>query len=496
MFSHCLAPPKYPAFSRLVLGAALLCLFLSSAAAQALSPCRVAGFGTQVQCGSVQRALNPAQLQGVQIEVHYVVVPALARRKLSDPVFLLAGGPGQSAIALAPLLTKQMRRLNNRRDLVFVDQRGTGKSAPLQCEDDQRSPLAQQLDPMRRNALMRQCLGQLQKLPHGDLRFFTTSLAMQDIDAVRQALAAPRINLVGGSYGTRAALEYTRQFPQYVRRMVIDGVAPPDIALPASVSTDSQAAFDALLASCEQDAGCQKAYPKLRADWAALLAQLPQPVTLTHPLTGTPERLTLTREMVLGSVRGPLYSPALTSALPYAITQAQQDRFDALMGLSGALATNKASRLAIGMHMSVVCAEDMPRLAASTDKPGADFGGEFGQVYIDTCAYWPRGAVADAFYTVPASQAPALVFSGGLDPVTPVRHGARITQALGSKAQHVVVPNAGHGVMALDCVRDVVFRFIDTVDDAQATAVDAACAKTIPRPAVFMPVTNAPPTPP
>jgi pimeloyl-ACP methyl ester carboxylesterase len=290
MFSHCLAPPKYPAFSRLVLGAALLCLFSLSAAAQALSPCRVAGFGTQVQCGSVQRALNPAQLQGVQIEVHYVAVPALARRKLSDPVFLLAGGPGQSAIGLAPLLTKQMRRLNNRRDLVFIDQRGTGKSAPLQCEDDQRSPLAQQLDPMRRNALMRQCLGQLQKLPHGDLRFFTTSLAMQDIDAVRQALGAPSINLVGGSYGTRAALEYARQFPQYVRRMVIDGVAPPDIALSASVSTDSQAAFDALLASCEQDAGCQKAYPKLRADWAALLAQMPQPVTLTHPLTGVPER--------------------------------------------------------------------------------------------------------------------------------------------------------------------------------------------------------------
>lgn len=466
----------------------LLCLFALPAAAQTLSPCRVAGFSTQVQCGMVQRALNPAQPQGVQIEVHYVVVPALARRKLADPVFLLAGGPGQSAIGLAPLLTKQMRRLNNRRDLVFVDQRGTGQSAPLQCDDDQRSPLAQQLDPVRRSTLMRQCLGQLQKLPYGDLRFFTTPLAMQDIDAVRIALGAPRINLVGGSYGTRAALEYARQFPLQVRRMVIDGVAPPDIALPASVSTDSQAAFNALLAACEQDASCQKAYPKLRADWAALLAQLPQPVTLTHPLTGAPESLTLTREMVLGSVRGPLYSPALASALPYAITQAQQGRYDALMGLAGALTTNKSARLAIGMHLSVVCAEDMPRLDKSTDKPGADFGGEFGQLYIDTCAYWPRGTVPDAFYTVPASKAPALVLSGGLDPVTPVRHGARIAQALGSKAQHVVVPNAGHGVMTLECMRDVLYRFIDVEDDAQATTVDAACVKNIPRPPAFMPV--------
>ena len=496
MISHSLALPKHPVLSRLVHSALLGCWFwLSTAAtAQTLTPCRVAGFSTQVQCGTVQRALNPAQPQGVQIEVRYVVVPALARRKLADPVFLLAGGPGQSAIGLAPLITKQMRRLNNRRDLVFVDQRGTGRSAPLQCDDDQRSPLAQQLDPVRRAELMRQCLAQLQKLPYGDLRFFTTTLAMQDIDAVRVALGAPRINVVGGSYGTRAALEYARQFPLQVRRMVIDGVAPPDMALPASVSTDSQAAFNALLAACEQDASCQKAYPQLRADWAALLARLPQPVTLNHPLTGAPESLTITREMLLASVRGPLYSPALASALPHAITQANQGRFDALMGLAGALTSNKADRLAIGMHLSVVCAEDMPRLAASSDKPGADFGGEFGQLYAQACTYWPRGTVQQAFYTVPASQAPALVLSGGLDPVTPVRHGARIAQALGSKAQHVVVPNAGHGVMTLECMRDVLYRFIDSEDDAQATAVDAACVKTIPRPPAFMPVavTKAP----
>jgi pimeloyl-ACP methyl ester carboxylesterase len=116
-------------FFRFVQSVLLGLLFSGTATAQALSPCRVAGFSTQVQCGSVQRALNPDQAKGAQIEVHYVVVPALARRKLPDPVFFLAGGPGQSAIGIAPALTQQMRRLNNRRDLVFVDQRGTGRSA-------------------------------------------------------------------------------------------------------------------------------------------------------------------------------------------------------------------------------------------------------------------------------------------------------------------------------------------------------------------------------
>lgn len=461
------------------------------AGADPLQSCRVPGFRTEVQCGVVQRALDPAQPAGTRIDVHYVVLPALARRKLADPVFFLAGGPGQSAIAVAPMLAQQMSRLNNRRDLVFVDQRGTGISAPLMCDEDRHSTLAQQLDRLRRDALLRQCLSQLQKLPYGDLRFFTTTLAMQDVDAVRQALGAPRINLVGVSYGTRAALEYMRQFPQAVRRSVLDSVAPPDMVLPASVSMDNQAAFNALLAACEQEAACARSYPRLRTDWSALLASLPKAALLTHPLTGATERLTLTRDMLLGSVRTPLYSPAVASALPHAITEAALGRYDALVGLGSLFGGRGPNRPAEGMHFSVVCAEDMPRLAAPPDKPGQDFGAEFGQLYASVCAYWPHGSVPAAFYAVSPSTAPVLVLSGGLDPVTPPRHGARVAQALGPMTQHVVVPNAGHGVMNLGCMRDVLFRFIDTVDDAAAVKVDASCAKNIPRPPVFVPVARA-----
>src|ERR1035437_386748 len=299
---------------RYLAAAALCCAAWVSpnhAGAESLQPCRVAGFRTEVQCGVLQRALDPSQPSGTQIDVHYVVVPALARRKLPDPVFFLAGGPGQSAIGVAPMIAQQLSRLNNRRDLVFVDQRGTGQSAPLMCDEDRRATLAQLLDSKHRDALLRQCLAQLQKLPYGDLRFFTTTLAMQDVDAVRQALGAVHINLVGGSYGTRAALEYMRAFPQAVRRSVIDGVAPPDMVLPASVSTDNQAAFDALLTACEQDANCSKNYPRLRADWNGLLASLPKAATVTHPLTGVSEQLTITRETILSGVRAPLYSPVL-----------------------------------------------------------------------------------------------------------------------------------------------------------------------------------------
>ena len=294
-----------------------------------------------------------------------------------------------------------------------------------------------------------------------------------------------RINLVGASYGTRAALEYMRQFPAQLRRVVIDGVAPPDMALPAATSTDNQAALDAALQACEADAACQARYPQLRARWAAMLKSLPRGVVLKHPVTGSNETVQITRDMVLGMVRQPLYVPALAAALPMAVGEATLGRFDALMALGLSLVTGRHAPAA-GMHMSVICAEDLPRLPFHSEAPGADFGDSFSSFYQRVCADWPRGAVPAAFYTVPPTTAATLVLSGGADPVTPARHGERVVRALGAKARHVVVAHAGHGVMGIGCMRDVMFRFIDAASDEAAMTVDAGCAASIPRPPVFL----------
>jgi len=472
---------------------AVLCMLAAEGvAAQGLTGCRVPGIRNSVSCGVVQRALDPARPDGPKIDIHYVLAPAMARRKLPDPVFVLAGGPGQSATQIAPTMLAQLNRLNNRRDIVFVDQRGTGRSAPLECEDPQREALADQADPQRQFRLLMQCKSALLKLPYirteSDLGFFTTTLAMQDLDAVRRQIGAERIDLIGASYGTRAGLEYLRAFPGAVRRAVLDGVAPPDMALPASYSTDGQAAFDALLAACEAEPACQRDHPTLRADWAALLKSLPKQVTAPHPLTGRDETFTLTREMLLAALRGPLYGPALAAALPAAISDAAQGRYEGVVGLGAIGSSRKGAKLAMGMHFSVVCAEDVPRLADSADKPGPDFGIEFAAMYRRMCSAWPRGDVPAAFYGVGPSRAPVLLLSGGLDPATPPRHGERVARALGPMAQHVVVPNAGHGVMAIGCMRDVVYQFIDASDDKDAMAVDASCVKAIPRPPSFAPI--------
>ena len=481
---------------RQLLWALLVGLFWSPVATvraddtSALEPCRVSGLKNEVRCGIVQRALDPGQPQGQQIDVHYVVVPALARRKLADPVFVLAGGPGQSAIDLAGAVHSLLSRLGNRRDLVFVDQRGTGKSAPLECDDERHLSITQSLDMGAQLQRLKRCREALAKLPHGDLRQYTTEIAMQDLDAVRARLGAAQINLYGGSYGTRAALEYLRQFPQHVRRAVLDGVAPPDMVLPASFSTDSQSALDRVFSACAAEPNCSKRHPKLRQEWDALLASLPKKLQLRHPLTGEEERVMVTRDLVLSAVRGPLYVPSFASGLPQAIADARRGNFEGLMGLSGVLSSGRNSKMAMGMHFSVICAEDLPRLEQVQEPESPDFGKQFASLYTSVCKDWPRGKVSPEFYQVKASNAPVLLLSGGADPATPPRHALRVAKLLGPKVLHVQAAHVGHGVVGQGCGPEIVFDFINEPLEQTALTLDTACLGKIPRPLAFQPVSS------
>jgi TAP-like protein len=289
----------------------------------------------------------------------------------------------------------------------------------------------------------------------------------------------------------RAAIEYMRQFTQAVRRAVVDGMAPADMVLPASFSTDNQAALDGLFDWCAADPACRARHPRLRLQWTALLDSMPREVVVSHPVTGVDERFALTRAALLSLVRAPLYLPALASALPQAIADAAAGRFGPLVGLASTLG-GPAPGFYAGMHFSVVCAEDVPRLALSGDAPGASFGGAFAHLYEQACADWPRAAVDDAFYQTPVALTATWVLSGAADPATPPRHGARIAQALGAKARHTVVPNSGHGVMGLACLRDAVQRFIDAPSDDAALQVGVDCAASVPRPPLFVPVAAGP----
>jgi pimeloyl-ACP methyl ester carboxylesterase len=481
---------------RLRLHAAALALGAAAGTAAAdgaagLRPCRVGGLPHELRCGAVSRPLDPSRPEGRRIDVHFLVVPSTAPHKRQDPVFFFAGGPGQSAISLAPRVMPWFARLNHRRDIVFIDQRGTGRSAPLECEGDDALPLAERLDVDRGIERLRACRRHLETLPHGDLRQYTTPIAAADAEAVRAALGAPQVNLVGASYGTRLALEVLRQQPRRVRRVVLDGVAPPDMALPESQAVDAQAALDAAFAACEAESGCRSRHPQLAPRWDAWLAGLPRDATVVDPATGAPTTVTLSRDAVAAAVRAPLYAPAFAAALPFAIGEALAGRLTPLVGLAGSLdGGSRAGEVAQGLHFAVTCSEDAARLGAAVDPQG--LGAALLRPYRALCADWPRAELPPGFRNLPRSAAPVLAFSGTLDPVTPPRHGERVVRALGDvreggRARHVVVPNAGHGVLGVGCASELMQRFVEAERGDEALALDAGCLMRLPHPPAFEP---------
>ena len=451
-------------------------------AKELLSNCRVGGFAQEVRCGVIERPLNPDQPQGKRIAIHFIVLPAQDKNKDLDPIFLLAGGPGQSAIKVASWMQVVFDKLQRKHDLVFVDQRGTGQSAPLECPENEGTQGIGDADYGVRQML--KCKARLEKLPWGDLRFYTTSIAMQDLDAVRAMLNYNRIDLIGISYGTRAALEYQRQFPQNVRRTVLDGAVQPDQMLSED---DPQQVLNSLFTDCAADPRCNKAYPTLGKDWQNLLDKLPQPAQLTHPRLGTQFRAEIGRADVLNWVTSIIYSPVNSAGLPHAIEQARQGNFNALLALSGLGALPNPGSVALGMHFSTVCSEEYDRMQQrGKPQPGNDFGDMHTRQYLKVCAQWPRSKVPDGFYTIPRSATPVLLLSGGIDPVTPPRHAQQIAAKLGPLARQLALQHAGHGMLQQTCLTDVATNFINAKTDQQAHDVDAGCVTQIPRPSVWI----------
>ena len=195
---------------------------------------------------------------------------------------------------------------------------------------------------------------------------------MRDFEAIRAQLGAEKVNLWGASYGTRAALEYMRQYPERVRTAVLDGVAPPDMALPVSFALDAEAALKSLADACARDERCRTRYPDFDQRISALLkrAESGIDIRIPHPLTGATESFRLDRKMLASLLRAPLYVPQLSSVLPYALAEAGRGDFTALVALSAAISGGVSENFAVGMHFAVICAEDVPRIEAASDLSG------------------------------------------------------------------------------------------------------------------------------
>jgi pimeloyl-ACP methyl ester carboxylesterase len=457
-----------------------------AAAAVALEPCRLKGIERELRCGQVEVAENPDAPGGRRIAIHFAVQPAVARDKRPDPLFVFAGGPGQSARAVAGSLQPLLAPLNARRDLVYVDQRGTGLSGPLRCQSPrQAAPLSEWLDSARQAARLVDCIGRLRA--DRDLAQYATWIAVGDIEAVRAALGYPAINLWGASYGTRAALEYLRQFPDRVRSAVLDGVAPSTMQLPASFSVDGERALAQTVARCAADAACDARHPDLAASVDRLLQAADQGIDLRvpHPLSGEPQAGRLDRAALANLLRAPLYAAPLSAMLPYALAQAAAGDYAPLVALSAAVNGNLAAEFAEGMHFAVICAEDMPRVDRTAEAAAAAtrFGTGALDLYRVVCRDLPVRPVPSGFFAVPVAPAPLLLLSGGADPATPPRHAQALVSRL-PNARHLVAPNLGHGVSLQGCAPELVQRF---VRQAGFDGIDGGCLAALPAPRFFKP---------
>jgi pimeloyl-ACP methyl ester carboxylesterase len=434
--------------------------------------------GDQVdaRCGTLTVPEDRASPDGRQLDLHVAVIPAITRNPEPDPVFLLAGGPGQSALETFPAMLPLMFPIHEDRDIVLVDQRGTGKSNPLRCLD----PEDEELTDEAALAKLKVCPDRLD----ADLRFYTTEIAMTDLDAVRSALGYETINIYGASYGTRAALTYLRLFPEQVRTLTLDAVVEPDFVMLVDAAEDGQAALDKFFARCEADESCSRTFPDLRAEFEEMLVRLeeaPADITIPHPLTNQPLELTVTRKMIANLVFNTLYVPDLVAMLPLSIHVAHADQ-NYVPLISAALLVNAG--LYDGMFYAVACTEDAPLISvdeAAQDPEGSVFGNRT-EDFVAVCSEWQKGEVSAAFRTPVISDVPVLILSGEADPITPPRHAEEVAASL-SNELHLVFSGMGHGNLGSRCSINI---FKDFIESAAITELDTACVDDIEPPPFFV----------
>ena len=443
-----------------------------------LTPCRIDGFPEEIKCTSVSVPESRTGASDRRVSIHVAIVPALARVAARDPLVLLAGGPGQAASSFGPWIASVFAPIRRHRDILLIDQRGTGLSQALRCRADESSTGTPVLE--REEKASRECLASLD----GDPRYYANGPAMEDLDEIRAALGYTQLNLWGGSYGTRAALVYMRAHPERVRSAVLDGVAPWSLRFPLHTARDGERALVRLLDDCAMAPDCSAAFPSLRTHLADLLRRLsadPAAVTTTDPRTGVSRSVRITRDEFAVALRGFLYVATLASAVPLVIERAYAGDFGPFLALGQAVAGWSMETMSLGMTRSVLCSEDLPRIGdheIDDATRGTTVGAAEVALWKASCAPWPRASLPPDASTPVRFDGPVLLLSGDLDPVVPPQWAEEVRATM-PRARHVIAPGVGHNVTPAGCAPELVAAFIERAD---AMTLDAGCLTELRRP--------------
>jgi pimeloyl-ACP methyl ester carboxylesterase len=429
------------------------------------------------RCGVLTVPENPAAPDGAKVELFVARVAALTSTPKADPLLLIAGGPGQSTVDFYLQMRGAFEGVRRDRDLILVDQRGTGRSsAGFGCTvpDDLALDTA---GPDELRAFIDGCVAQLTHDP----RFYTTSVAVRDLERVRTGLGIEQWNIYGISYGTRVAQHYLRRFPEHARAVVLDGVVPPALALGPDVAREAQRALDEIFARCKADGGCALRFGDLPTEFAALLARLeaapigsPARTGAAPPESGSPASpVPFGAQELRALVRFMSYSGTTVALLPVLLHEAYTGNYEPLVSQASTLLRGLPESLSFAMSNSVVCTEDVPYLPSDV---GADLAATYlGTTILDSlnliCSRWPAGEIDADFKTPVSSDKPVLLLSGSNDPITPPDYAQTVAATLSNSAQ-LVGQGQGHGLLPIGCVPRLIAKFLD---DPNPAALKADC---------------------
>lgn len=419
------------------------------------------------------------------IELSIARIPARRQSARSDAFTLIAGGPGQSAIETFPSVAFAFRHIMRNHDVILIDQRGTGTSAKLVCNDAADSiALNTDADAEKTATLARQCRDSLDYDP----AWFTTSMAVHDLENVRQQLGISQWNMYGISYGTRVALHYLRRYPQSIRTLVLDAVVPPDVALGPDIARLSQRALDLIFQRCRAASGCLQAFGDLSEPTMALLESLeeqPRTISFEDIASGKLSTMEFTRQDLAVTIRLMSYSAQTAAILPSMLHDAiVNDNFAPLARQSRIQAKSLGDTLATGMHHAVLCTEDAPFTdnTQATDDAATYLGEGAVKSLLASCKHWPAGRIDNDFKDIVVSDAPTLILSGEADPVTPPSYGESLVQHL-DNARHIINPHQGHMQAPYGCMPVLLAQFVTT---ANAQVLNTDCLERLRAPPFFI----------
>jgi pimeloyl-ACP methyl ester carboxylesterase len=455
----------------------------ASAAIPAASPglrtshCRLPGVVQTARCGALSVLENPERPDGRRLAVHFAVIEASSGKSLPDPIVVLMGGPGEKAIESASIYVEKLAALLSDRDLLLVDQRGTGKSAPLECHLFSPADPAASVRDVFPPAAVSRCARELQK--SADLTRYTFYYFASDLERVRRALSYGRLNLFAGSYGTRAAQAYLRQYPQSVATAYLGSPVPIDAGGPLEFARTEQAALDQMFERCTADAACRTAFPNLRYEFQQLVMRLDAREVRVH-VPGASDLVVLSRGRVAEWVRSQLYRPRDAAALPWFLHGAYSGNWSPIVDNMLSDARDADQDLAFGLFFSITCGEDLPFLnekeiaAATRDTFLGDYRVRQQQA---ACSLWPRAKIPEDYRRPVSPGNPTLFVTGDLDGGTPLGFTDRVAQGF---ANHLTIVVRGQGHTEWnDCIAS---KYEQLVRSRSVQGLDSPACPPIPLP--------------